>query len=93
MEKTPFGILRGQRRKHRRNWLNKKKGFLSADAEEYDDAHPEEISTPAERAASGIRDYTPLQQEGKESDPAELCGHIIPPKRQLRFRQFPGAKI
>lgn len=60
MEKTPFGILRGQRRKHSRNWLNKKKGFLSANAEEYDDAHPQEISTPAgenaEGAASGIRD-------------------------------------
>lgn len=49
MEKTPFGILRGQRRKHRRNWLNKKKGFLSADAEEYSGAHPEEISIPPQK--------------------------------------------
>ena len=93
MGKTPPGILREQAQKCRGNWLNKKKGFLSADAEEYGGTHPEEISTPAGRAASGIRDYMPLQQEGKESDPAELCGHIIPPKRQLWFRQFPGAKI
>ena len=38
----------------------KEKGFLSANAEEYSGAHPQEISIPAgenaEGAASGIRD-------------------------------------
>ena len=49
MEKAPPGILRGQARKCRGNWLNKKKGFLSADAEEYGGTHPEEISIPPQK--------------------------------------------